>query len=250
MGLKINSGWIQTAITLAATAACVKWPEQRGILAPTLLGAAGLVFVFGFSIDGFRIRQTKRRRRMIPLIGMVTCAVGFVSFAAIYFWPAAKPEISWNFDEAGDGYFLGMTGSPNEAAEVLSFQAKGHNNLDDPIIDLSGYVRSDRTNDQFPLYFSVNGIRVKPENTNGIPIGADFLIDVPFTHDEKQIGTFRMPTAKFLADFAPFTFIYKYQGKTFTRRFELPEIEAVVQKFERVTRQAGGPPSVVVKQPK
>jgi hypothetical protein len=88
MQIKIDSGWIGAAVTLAATGACVRWPEASNVIGPVLFGIAALVFIFGVRIEGLHLRWI-RRRRMVPLLGMVIFGAGFLGCAVWYFWPVS-----------------------------------------------------------------------------------------------------------------------------------------------------------------
>jgi hypothetical protein len=125
----------------------------------------------------------------------------------------STPDITWNFDN-----FLGTIGSEGKEPKVLSFQAHGRNNLDEPILHVGGFLRSDVTNIQFPIQFVVNGEAVPPDNTNGIPRKTEFDVTTgPLRNDP-------IPASKFLLDFAGLTFVFKYDGKIFQRHFTQDDI--------------------------
>jgi hypothetical protein len=174
-----------------------------------------------------------RKRRMTALAGMIACGVGFIVFAGIYFWPRfaepARPDITWSFDNNPSAYFLGMSGGPEAAGVVSSFQATGHNNLETLIERVSGYLLVDRNNNKYPLYLVINGTIVKPEETNGIPPGADFTIAIPFYIQNRQEQY--IEALKFLSDFPPFTFVFEYDGNTYKRRFTRDEVKLLIMRF-------------------
>lgn len=58
-------------------------------LAFLLIGAALLVAVR----DERRAERRGQRNRMIPLLGMMVCGIGFLSFGAWYLWPARQPFV-------------------------------------------------------------------------------------------------------------------------------------------------------------
>ena len=83
----------------------------------------------------------------------------------------------------------------------MGFQAHGKNTSTDPITEFSGFIRSDRTNEQRPMYILAQDatrdshlptyaippmIPTPPEETYGIPGLADFDIG---THNKPFIET-------------------------------------------------------------
>jgi hypothetical protein len=94
-------------------------------------------------------------------------------------------RVSWNFEDVQHPPFFLDFEKANElqGLVLICFQAHGRNNSDKPIMNISGFVRSNITNKEFPINFIVQGILVAPENTNGIPQFADFDIvtwsDIP-----------------------------------------------------------------------
>ncbi|WGJ13556.1 hypothetical protein QEV83_12735 [Methylocapsa sp. D3K7] len=91
MGIKIDSSWIVAALGVAATGAPLMWPEAGSILGPALLGVAALVFIFGIRIEGLHLRWI-RRRRMVPLFGMIISTTSFFLCAGWYFWPISSVD--------------------------------------------------------------------------------------------------------------------------------------------------------------
>jgi hypothetical protein len=55
-----------------------------------------------------------------------------------------------------------------------------------PILNVSGKLQSNLTNEIFPIYFNVKGNLVSPKDTNGIPPAASFELVVPFSKDENN----------------------------------------------------------------
>lgn len=136
-------------------------------------------------------------------------------------------DITWDFD-----HVLGLVGGGGQETRVVSFQARGRNNLDEPILHVSGSIRSDVTNAQFPIRFVINGRRVPPESTNGIPRNAEFEISsAPFpSNNPPNEG---VTLSRFLIDFATFTFVFEYDGKRFVRHFTNDEIWRQAEAFQR-----------------
>jgi hypothetical protein len=137
--------------------------------------------------------------------------------------------IIWDFDNsAKPTYFLGLVGGRGDVTYVTSFQGKGQNNSGQPLLKISGYVRSDITNDVFPLFMNIGGNSVEPGATKGVPRDQSFMITVPFP---------RILAQKFLVDFAKFTFVFEYDGNRSERRFAAEQIEELIIRFERETRR-------------
>ena len=154
--------------------------------------------------------------------------------------PGPISDISWNFDhqEKGQVYFLGLAGGGGYESRVISFQATGRNNLDEPILHARGLIRSDVTNTEFPVFFVIDGVRVAPEDTNGIPRKTGFTIaSAPFPPrlPPRKGDPEGMPISRFVIDFAEFTFIFEYDGKKFVRHFATEEVRQQIAQFEAAT---------------
>jgi hypothetical protein len=136
---------------------------------------------------------------------------------------SSAPDISWSFDSPEPRmYFLGLLSAASGAGSeppkmgfndvrVGGFQAQGKNNLGQPINRVSGYIRSDITNQSFPIYLVVDKEPVPPEETYGIPALATFTVVTWGTILNMQKDG--MPVADFLRDFASFTFVFEYDEK-------------------------------------
>jgi hypothetical protein len=117
------------------------------------------------------------------------------------------PDISWNYDKPGWGAFgflyASRTAGVDQTVWVNGFQAKGHNNTGGPILNISGIFRSDINNKEVPINFLVGNELVKPENTNGVPMDADFFIESDRLSTTDSRG---LTFTEFLATFGAFTF--------------------------------------------
>jgi hypothetical protein len=159
-------------------------------------------------------------------------------------------RIVWSFDQPVESYFLAMTRLNDEEIRVGGFQAHGKNTSTDPISEFSGFVRSDRTNEQRPIYLSAQDlapdptrpsyvppmmIPTVPEETFGIPGLADFDI---VTHDKPYMETGKdgVPLSQFLREFGGFTVILKYDGATVERHFSIEQIMAQIALLEKQSR--------------
>jgi hypothetical protein len=156
----------------------------------------------------------------------------------------ATGRITWNFDQAADHYFLNINRLNDQEFRIVGFQAHGKNTSTDPISEFSGFMRSDRTNEQRPIFLLAQEAASKadpklpafirppmiptpPEETFGIPGLADFDIatfDKPFV----MSGVDGVPLSQFLRDFGAFTVILKYDGTTVERHFSVEQINAQV----------------------
>ncbi len=191
---------------------------------------------------------------------------GFTGFLAWnYFLPKSKETpngpIVWNIEDnaRGLGYFLNMWETQSHEIRVLGFQAHGKNITGDPIQHMHGYMRSDLTNAQIPIYlhaqergstkiqacFAHPWIPTAPEETYGIPAFAEF-----------NVSTFEKPTveisqtegvkdgvtaAEFKKAFAPFTVVIEYEGGKVQRRFSKDEIERQFSLFEKSSEKIFNP---------
>lgn len=192
-------------------------------LALALLCAIGLGFAVG------------------KLLGRTEAAIPTTIIAAA---PSDTGRIAWNLDEAARGlnYFLGFNRQNQEEVRISGFVAHGKNTSADPITQFKGYMRSDITNEQWPIYLiaedpnakSVFDARIPtlPDETFGIPAGADFDITT-FDKPIFQGGVDGIPLSKFMRDFASFTVVIEYDGITVRRQFTTKEIEAQIELFER-----------------
>lgn len=163
--------------------------------------------------------------------------------------PADKTDdITWSFDTDAGFYFLAMVGGKGQEPWVDSFQAHGRNNMDEPISRVSGFIRSDVTNAEFPIRFVIGGQRVPLEDTIGIPRKTEFdIASKPFpSSDPRRRGT-GLTASRFLDEFATFTFVFEYDGKKFRRHFSNEEIWKQITAFQRASQTSV--PSVVPKKP-
>jgi hypothetical protein len=161
-------------------------------------------------------------------------------------------SVVWNFEQTakGNGYFLNMQkilNQPNQEIHVSGFGAHGKNVVNSPISNFKGYLRSDLTNVQIPIFISAQDpddaksapvcvgqpwVPTVPEETFGIPPFADFDITT-FEKPFIQAGVDGITLNKFMNDFVPFTVVLEYEGKKYERQFTKAEVERQVSIFER-----------------
>jgi hypothetical protein len=159
-----------------------------------------------------------------------TARVGAVANGKLSHRKVSATGITWGFDNPNH-YFLGLTGA-HDSIVVPAFQGFGHNNLGVPIEKVSGYLRIDRNNKRYPMYLVIKGALVNPQETHGIPIGADFTVSVPFYVSNRYEEY--IPALQFLADFPPFTFVFEYDGRRFERTFTREDVKSEIFKLSDV----------------
>jgi len=239
--------------------------------------AAGIDISIGASLHIF----TELMRRWRGKMSMIFVALGFggalilgiaigglvLNAGPLNVSPAqATGRISWNFDQPGDNFFLLMTRTGNEELRIAGFQAHGKNTSADPITEFSGYMRSDLTNEERPIFIRaqdladtnrpafmpVEMIPTPPYQTYGIPGLSEFDI-ITDENTYIHVGVGGEPASEFLRDFGPFTIVLKYDGLTITRHFTVDQIKAQmdlllkhapgVNNVPRVTRKPTAPPA-------
>ncbi|SRR5713101_1013112 len=176
----------------------------------------------------------------IVMTGLIVGCLGAGAAALLISTSRPRGDIAWNFEAAKPlQYFLAMVGGAGEESWVLGFQATGQNNMEGPISHVSGFIRSDITNAQFPMRLDVDGRLVRPEETRGIPRGAQFVVGSErFPSPDRSRRDEGMPASRFLVEFATFTFVFEYDGREFVRHFSNEEIRAVIGAFDRATQRS------------
>jgi hypothetical protein len=165
-------------------------------------------------------------------------------------------RIVWNFEQTarGAGYFLTMQKTGDQEIRVIGFGAWGKNTSSDPVSAFSGYMRSDKTNAEIPVYilaqdanesttlacFAHPWIPTLPGETFGIPPFADFQI---VTHEKPVIETGKdgIPITKFFTDFVPFTILLEYDGRKVERHFSREEVTKQIEIFEKSMNPLSNP---------
>ena len=142
-----------------------------------------------------------------------------------------RSELEWNFEISGP--FVGLSAGSKQEIRVHDFQAHGWNRTGDPITNACGYVRSDRTNKKYPLFFNIGGVMVSSEDIDPIPINAHIDTFTPFLPDRTPISM-----NEFLTQIVPFTFFFEYDGKQIRRSFSIEQIEPRIQKYEQQIRKS------------
>jgi hypothetical protein len=135
---------------------------------------------------------------------------------------------------------------PDGEIHVTGFGAHGKSNINAPILNFKGHLRSDQTNVQIPMFIVAQDpddakalvcvgqpwAPTTPDETFGIPPFADFDITT-FEKPFVQPGIDGITLKKFMADFVPFTITIEYDGTKYERQFSKTEVERQVALFQR-----------------
>jgi hypothetical protein len=127
-------------------------------------------------------------------------------------------------------YIFGASGGEN-GIRIQSFQAAGQNNSDEFIRPLSGYLRSEITGKQFPLFVNDKSDLVAPDGY-GIPARQQFNVGARLV-EPNSAG---MSGAEFIREFSRMTFVFNYGNHNYTKRFTPDEIESEVHRMEKDLR--------------
>lgn len=142
-----------------------------------------------------------------------------------------KTDLEWGFERYKNFYFVGMS-APDGKIVVHQFQATGRNLTEDPITNARGYVRSDKTNIEYPIVFNIAGVFHNHDEINPIPVGSGIDVRAYFTPDQKPITL-----EKFFGEFVPFTFFFEYNDKKYRHTFIEADIEPIVEKYAQAIRK-------------
>jgi hypothetical protein len=166
----------------------------------------------------------------------------------------AAPDIVWDFDGDGRTNFLGLGGLDTGEPRISAFQAFGENRSGEPILSVNSYIQSDQTNETRKVFFVLRGTRVDPAETNGITRDGKFQVATeafPSTAEVRELGPQGTPAGRFRTDFGPFTFVFEYDGKRYSRRFTLDDIDREISEWTRSRddhyKQSLGPSGVARK---
>jgi hypothetical protein len=128
-------------------------------------------------------------------------------------------KISWNFEDVQHPpFFFALQKTELSGTVLLGFQAHGKNNSDKPINNISGIVRSNITNKEFPIKFIVQGVPVDPPDTNAIPPFAEFDVSTQ-TEPALTVNGVIENKHQSIPEFSAFTFEFDYGGDKFVRTF-------------------------------
>jgi hypothetical protein len=181
----------------------------------------GLIVLSITGLGTLVISQITQDRILLPVT-----AVGLLALLTIALVTVRRLT---GIDLDTSGYFLGMTGDGTKIS-IRTFQAKGRNKSNRPITKVAGHVRSNLTNETFPLYMNLDGNLVLPEDTNGIPPKSPFAIVVPFVEHPESEG---LDEDNFLRRLADFTLNLDFDGERFSFHFSPNRVRRQVQLFRR-----------------
>ena len=158
--------------------------------------------------------------------------------------PLKVSDFEWGFERYPGYDFIGMSAAPDGQILVQQFQAQGFNRTNDPIVNISGVVRSDRTNKEFPILYDLADGKLRTSaEIDPIPVNAIVDARAYLSDDQKPI-----PLKQFLSQVVPFTFIIQYDGKSYRHTFTLSDIEPRIQRYEQDLRKmSAGPPQMSAK---
>jgi hypothetical protein len=162
----------------------------------------------------------------------------------------ASGKIIWDFDQLGSSpNFLLISKYPNDDIRIMGFTAHGRNQAREPITDLSGFIRSDLTNEEKPILIIAEpeleekqpglppnvtfNVPTPPEDTNGIPGFAEFSISTYGKVFATELDG--IPASKFVRDFGPFTLFLKYDGVVYQRHFSADQIDEQISRAQKGT---------------
>jgi hypothetical protein len=153
-------------------------------------------------------------------------------------------DFEWGFERYPGYDFIGMSAAPDGQILVQQFQAQGFNRTNDPIVNISGVVRSDRTNKEFPILYNLADGKLRTSaEIDPIPVNAIVDARAYLSDDQKPI-----PLKQFLSQVVPFTFIIQYDGKSYRHTFTLSDIEPRIQRYEQDLRKmSAAPPQMSAK---
>lgn len=220
-------GWLLTiSFEIAATLMALQ-QAWYVVAALALAGIGTLAIAYAPDLSG--------KSKMISLAGMIFFGLGFVGCAAWYFWPSSSSPIVWTFGD-GPHPVLGMRGGGDARPLISRLQITGTNSSDSPLMGIDGYVRSNVTNREYPLYFQSNGRFIRTIDTNGVPPHTDFMIIAPFADDPEKFEALQIPATKFMAEFGDLTLSIHWDGGQYTHHFPRAELEGAIDNFERSLR--------------
>jgi len=134
--------------------------------------------------------------------------------------------------------FISCSLSNGKFNHIISFVFYGKNKSSKPIIHISGFLRSNITNETHPVYLHDNekGKSVPPANTNGIPPKCDDVtLVIPFviTQDGESDHNSGIPLEKFLATLVDSTLTLKLDDRIYTYRIPERKVRSVLEAIER-----------------
>ncbi len=237
-----NLGWLYAGPAVAVCAAVAIWG-----LWPLATGGKETVAQY----------WKKSGKKDAFSVGLVLIGIGIgiaINHHDLFAWSATENTgpIVWNFEDTarGRGYFLDVQKQPGKDGIVAGFGAHGKNITSEPITDFNAYLRSDRNNEQLPVYIlAVSAVVANactpllptlPQDTLGIPAFADFNIST--SKKPIVINHFEgMPLSQFMNEFVPFTIVMTYGGQKYQRHFTNEEVDRQIAMLEKLAAPSVNP---------
>lgn len=155
--------------------------------------------------------------------------------------------IRWDFSSPNAPLWISGNMASGEEAyslKVRAFNAFGRNASSDPIMQVNGFVTSDSTAERFPIVFVVQVTEGSPYRSHdkilGIPANTDFQIQAHFTEEAQSHANPGIDPERFLVLHPNLTFVFEYDGNTFTRKFPLSVLENQVNDMRKLLRRNMG----------
>lgn len=156
--------------------------------------------------------------------------------------------IRWDFSSPNAPLWISGNMASGEEAyslKVRAFNALGRNDSSDPVMQVNGFVTSDSTAERFPIVFVIRGIEGSPyrspDKILGIPANTDFQVQAHFTQETQSHANPGIDPERFLVLHPNLTFVFEYDGNTFTRKFPLSVLESQVNDMRKLLRRNMGP---------
>lgn len=135
-----------------------------------------------------------------------------------------RSPIVWTF-----GTFMGWAGGGGQLG-FICFQAKGKNRSRRGFSNIRGYLVSNMDNSTSEaMYFAIDGVRVSPQDTSGIPPGAEFDIGIPLGKNVED----RLDEYEVKQRWASFRFVLELDGVRYEREFSEAQ---VIQQIEEARK--------------
>jgi len=144
--------------------------------------------------------------------------------------------------------FISASCSGDKIEDIQNFIFYGQNKSNKPIQNIQGVLRSNITNETYPIYFAVDGDLVLPQETYGIPPKAHFQIIIPFYKESdggfakgsngKWDANRGLDTKMFNAQLKDTTLALRFDKKVFTYHITPRKIS---QAFEKIQKSISPP---------
>jgi hypothetical protein len=205
-----------------------------------------------------KIASVLKGSKLTLILGMVAVVLALgLGLVLGLLWNASRQgmassstgRIAWNFEQMDNGQanFLNLLRLNQDEIRVAGVGAHGKNTSKDPVTELRGYVRSDLTNAQLPIFIMAEEpnnaaaphqllrppqIPTRPEETFGIPGLADFDV-VTYEQAVLTQGVDGLPLSRFLREFGSFTLVLEYDNIKVEKHFSREMVQKQIDAFEK-----------------